>query len=527
MAEPVRKRSYVPWLIVALLGGVLLIGYRFFFTSDEAEGFTTEEVVRSEIVGSVSATGTLESITTVTVGSQVSGPVAEVLVDFNSPVTENQILAKINPAEFEARLDQMLAGLESAQADLQNAVASLSSADAAIAQARAQVTSAEANVEQARSGIKNAEAGVENAKASILRAQAEMDNALIQYQRSEKLYRRELIAESELDQARTTYRVQSAGYQTALAGKTQAEATVRQSRSGVLASRGDLEAAQTRLQAALAQRESAQAQIASAQARVSQAQANADQARVDLQRTVLRSPIDGIVIERKVDVGQTVAAAFQAPELFVIAEDLREMQVRVDVSEADIGRVKLGQPVTFTVDAYSDRDFEGKVTQVRSAPASETANAAASNVVVYGVLVSVVNDEQLLKPGLTATVSIETERIKDALLVPNAALRFVPDDSDLPEKEEKKSDESGDSKKKKPKKRSGEKKKKKEKTRGRRGAAWIEGEKYPEKIELTLGLSDENYTVVLEGNLKEGDQVITRKGEISSKKKRRRFRMRI
>lgn len=512
MSSEGKKRSYIWLLIAAVVGGVLLFGWHYFFRGDTETEFEREEVVRGEFVGKVSATGSLESITKVTVGSQVSGPVAEVLVDFNSHVKAGDVLAKIDPSEFEARLAQSLAGLESAQAGLQNAQATLSNAEAGIAQARAQVTSARANVEQSRSQVNNAEASVKNAEAAIARAQAEMDNALIQFQRSEKLYKRELIAASELDQARTTYRVQAAAYQTALAGKTQALAGVRQSGSQVDASKGDLKAAETRLQAALAQRESASAQIASAQAQVSQAHANAEQARVDLQRTIIRSPIDGIVIERKVDPGQTVAAAFQAPELFIIAEDLREMQVRVDVSEADIGRVKMSQPVSFTVDAYPDRQFEGKITQVRSAPTTTEQGAQSSNVVVYGVLVSVVNDDQSLKPGLTATVEIETERLPDSLMIANSALRFVPPEDMLPEEEKKDGKKSRGKRNKKDKDKKSDKSEedpKKKKKSGRRGSVWVEGAKGLEKRNITVGLSNDSKTLVLDGDLKEGEEVLT------------------
>lgn len=525
MSEP-RKKSWIPFLVIVVVVGAGLLGWKYFFGGDEKVEFEKEKVERGSVTAKVSATGTLESTTTVTVGSQVSGPVSEVLVDFNSPVKEGDVLARIDPSEFEARLAQTMAGLESAQAGLQNARASLANADAAIAQARAQVLTAQANVAQAKSQVASAEASVVTARAGVDRARAEMDNALIQFQRAEKLHKRELIAASELDQARTTYQVQAAAYTTALAGVDQAKASAQQSTAGVDAARSDLTAASTRLEAAQATRASAEAQVASATAQVSQSQASVEQARVDLTRTVIRSPIDGVVIERKIDAGQTVAAAFQAPELFIIARNLKRMQVRADVSEADIGRVSEGSTVSFTVDAYPDREFSGEVIQVRSAPAAGTGGTttSANNVVVYGVLVSAPNDDNLLKPGMTATVSIKADHVADALLIPNAALRFIPPNP--PEREEEKK------KKKRDKKKDGDEdgdkekdKDKKKETKGRKGTVWVIGADGPERRDLILGITDDEKTVVRDGELKEGDEVLVGI-EDDGDKKRRRFRLR-
>ncbi|MGE0491269.1 MAG: HlyD family secretion protein [Vulcanimicrobiota bacterium] len=503
------RRNFLPAiLLVLVLAG--LVGYwKWSHPSEEKVVFETEKVRRGDVTAVVSATGTLESDTTVTVGSQVSGPVQAVLVDFNTRVHRGDVLARIEPSEFEARLGQARAGLDSAQAGLQNARGSLANADAAIAEARAQIARSEANITEAKSNVDSAEAAVRNAGAGVTRARAEMENALLGFQRFEKLHQRELVAASELDQARTSYRVQSAAYETALAAKDQAVANHRQALARLQASRSELVAAGTRLEAAEAQRQSATAQVASAQAQVSQAEASNQQAAVDLERTTIRSPIDGVVIERKVDVGQTVAAAFQAPELFVIAGDLTNMQVRADVSEADIGRVDEGQKVNFSVDAYPDREFHGQVLQVRTAPGTKDEGSAgtSSNVVVYGVLVSAPNQDLLLKPGMTATVAVEAESVKDALLVPNGALRFIPPKP--PEREEE-----------------SDKKDHKKKVKGRRGTVWVQGPKGPERRDLVLGITDEEMTVVKDGEVTVDTEVLVGVKDDKKKKPGGGFRMR-
>lgn len=506
----------MPFLIAVLVIGGAVVWWQMSRGEKKEYVFETAEVKKGSVTATVLATGTLESTTTVTVGSQVSGPLEDVLVDFNSPVQRGDVLARIEPSEFEARLAQATAGLESARAGFLNAQASLSNADAAIAQARAEAESAKAALSQVRSQVDSAAAAVRNAGAGVERARAEKDNALVQFKRYEELHQRDLVAASELDQAQTTYRVQAAGYETALAAKDESVALHRQALARVEASESDLKAAQTRAQAALAQRQSAQAEVAAAQAAVSQAQASLEQAAVDLERTSIRSPIDGVVIDRKVEVGQTVAASFQAPELFVIAQDLRRMQVRADISESDIGRIDEGQKVTFTVDAYPEREFTGKIIQVRSAPQQGTeASATASNVVVYGVLVDAPNQDKLLKPGMTATVTIYAEQKENVLLVPNEALRFIPPE---PEDEE-------DAKKPGPEKTPGEGKPKPEKTRGLKGTVWVKTPAGAKRRDLTLGITDGKVTEVRGGELKEGETVLTGFEE-EPEKEERGFRMR-
>lgn len=488
---PPRRRSpWVLFLFLVLLVGVGLGAWKYFGQGAKKVELEEAKVQRGELTSLVSATGILEATKTVTVGSQVSGQVRSLLVDFNSPVKQGQTLLVLDPSEFEARLAQATASLESATAAEQNAVAQGMSAEAEVAQARAGVVTAQANLDQTLAQVKSAEASVANGEASVRRARAEMENALSESKRFEELRRRDLVAQSEADSKRTSWRVSEAAYETALAGRQEAAAQHRQALSRVEGSRSELHAAGTRLAAAQGRRSAAAAQVRAAQAQVRQASASVEQARVDLQRTVIRSPIDGVVIQRNVDVGLTVAAAFQAPELLKIAGDLHRMQVRADIAEADIGRVDLGDPVEFKVDAYPDRRFKGRITQVRPAPV-ESKTGTATNVVVYGVLVDAPNPELLLKPGMTATVEVSVEQRKDVLLVPNQALRFIPPDLEEEDQEPEK-----------------DRNARKRDRQGRPGTVWIPGpDGKPKKLDLRIGITDGERSEILDGDLKEGQVV--------------------
>lgn len=516
-----ERSSIWPKLIGALL--ILVVAwaaYTRFKGEDEGVSYETTEINRKTVEAYVAATGNIESTTTVTVGSQVSGPVSDVLVDFNSPVKKGQVLAEIDPSAFVAQLEARQASLQSAQAGLSSAQASLSGQDASVRQAEVDVTAATIRLKQAQGQVDASAAGVANAKATLESRKAERANALLAYQRSEDLVKRELVALSERDQARTNYLVASAGVETAGAAIEQAQAQLAQSQAAALSAQNDIKAAESRLSVARAQREVASAQVSSAQAAVAQAQAAVAQANVDLQRTTITSPIDGIVINKKVDVGQTVAAQFQAPELFVIARNLEKMQVKAEVSEADIGRVEAGAPVKFSVDAYPGKQFKGSVIQVRSAP--ETDDVTASKVVVYGVLVSADNPEQLLKPGMTATVEILAEKIENALVVPGQALRYVPTAAEEKAKGAKgKARGKGPSPSPSPK--SGKEKGQELEPGTRKGAVWVLEGAQPKRRDIVTGISVDDDVVVVSGDLKEGDKVIT--SESGGAKKRGRFRL--
>lgn len=291
--------------------------------SEAAEGvYRTTPVERGDIRVAISATGTLSAISTVTVGSQISGQVTDVLVDFNSQVKKGDVLARIDPSTYEAQIEQ----------------------------GTAQIASASASLAQARATLRNAE---------------------LDYQRKADLGKQKLVAQSDVDLARSAL-------------------------------------------------DQARAQVNSSQAQIRQQTASTQTTRVNLQRTVITSPVDGVVLTRTIEPGQTVAANFSAPELFTIAEDLSKMKIELAVDESDIGQVKVGQVVSFTADAFADRQFKGKVEQVRLA--ATTTN----NVVTYPVVVTVDNSDGTLLPGLTVNAEIEVSKRDKVLKVSNAALRYKP-----------------------------------------------------------------------------------------------------
>jgi HlyD family secretion protein len=317
------KRKIAIIITLALLTG-LSAGAFYSRKSAGEPAIATGSVTRGAIVNNISATGTLEAVTTVEVGSQASGIVESLGADFNAIVKKGQVLARLEPSLFRS----------------------------AVEQAQANLVRAEADEERLEVGL--ADAGVK-------------------LERARQLVERQLIPPTELDTASVN-------------------------------------------------RDSLQAQVRSAAAAVTQARASLHQAQVNLEKTVILSPIDGIVIARNVDVGQTVAASLQAPTLFLIAADLRAMQVSASIDESDVGQIEPGQHVTFTVDAYPDKPFTGTVAQVRLNP------TIASNVVTYAAMINAPNASLELKPGMTANVTVEVSRRDDVLRVPNAAIRFRPTD---------------------------------------------------------------------------------------------------
>jgi len=368
------------WRFLMILVGVAVVSALVFYAvyrqRQTPVQYLTARVERGRIAATVSATGTVNAVITVQVGSQVSGNIQKLFVDYNSPVTENQIIAQIDPASFETRVNQARAALASAQASVQVA--------------QATVENSKAGVETARANGESAKANIEKAKVAVAEAKRTLD-------RNKTLLRQALIAQSDLDAAQTAY--DSAMAQLQL-------------------SQAQYEAAMGQLKSATAQARLAEAQLVAANAQVEQAKAALQAAELDLAHTTIRSPVHGIVVSRNVDVGQTVAASLQAPTLFLIAQDLTRMQVDTNVSEADIGQVCEGQRATFTVDAYPDTTFSGHVVQVRHAP------IIVQNVVTYDAVVEVPNPDLKLKPGMTANVTFVIAERTDVLKVPNAALRF-------------------------------------------------------------------------------------------------------
>jgi len=382
-----RRRILLTSAVLLAATAALTAYYRN--AGDGAPDLTTAVVSRGDVVQSVKATGTLEAVTTVQVGSQVSGTIASLQADFNSQVKKGQVIARLEPSLFQAQVDQARATLVKLQADAQ-------------------------------------------------RAQVALQDAQVQQRRSETLGSQQLLPASELDTARVT--------------TAQADAALK-----------------------------------SAQAQVTQARASLSQAEVNLSHTTITAPIDGIVISRNVDVGQTVAASMQAPVLFTIAQDLRQMQVDASVDEADIGKIAPTQLVSFQVDAYPGKNFAGSVRQVRLAPVVD------QNVVSYVTVIDVPNPELQLKPGMTANVAITIAHADDVLKVPNAALRFRPDEATL--------QAHGQSAQARPGQAAG-------RTRGTR-QVWVMNGETLTPVTVQTSVNDGTTTAITGGSLQEGAHVVT------------------
>jgi HlyD family secretion protein len=373
---------------VLSLGVVVLVvaagvwGYLYVQSRGNAPQFRLARVERGPLTAAVSATGSLNAVITVQVGSQVSGQIKELFVDFNSAVKRNQLIARIDPETFQAKVNQAKAEVESA---------------------RATVLNQEAQVERARADVETARAALAEAKAQTARARVSVVDTKRDLGRKRELSRRELIALSDLDSAQAAYDSAEAALEAAKAKE-----------QSLLAAVGSAEA----------QRRVTEAQLAATRAQVAQKQAALRQAEVDLEHTSIRAPVDGVVVSRQVDVGQTVAASLQAPVLFTIAQDLTKMQVETSVDEADIGRVRLDGGASFTVDAFPGETFPGRIVQIRKAP------QVVQNVVTYTVVVAVDNADGRLIPGMTANVKLIVAEKPSVLRVPNAALRFRPAGAD-------------------------------------------------------------------------------------------------
>src|SRR5882724_11852236 len=377
-------KRVVSVVVVAVLVGAAVWGYFYAQSRGNVPKYRLVRVERGPLTAAVSATGNLNAVITVQVGSQVSGQIKELLVDFNSIVKKDQVIARIDPDIFLAKVNQAKADVESA---------------------RATVLNQEAQVERARADVENARAALAESKAQTAKAQVAVVDAKRDFDRKTELFARKLIARSDLDSSQ-------AGHDSAIAQ--------------VDAAKAHDQALGSAIQSATAQLRVVQAMLVSARAQVDQKTAALKQAQVDLDHTTILAPVNGVVVSRQVDVGQTVAASLQAPVLFTIAQDLTKMQVETSVDEADIGRLKLEDRATFTVDAFPGETFAGMVTQIRKAP------QVVQNVVTYTVIVGVENPSGKLMPGMTANVKLVVAQKPSALKVPNAALRFRPAGVDAP-----------------------------------------------------------------------------------------------
>lgn len=364
----IKKR----YIAIGLTAAALAAGITTAIILKHQVHYETKPLSRCTITEIVEASGTINPVNTVSVGSTVSGLIKEIYADFNSEVKKGQLLAQIDPANFEATVQQNQAQIANAQANL-----------------------------------------------TKLQATTEYDRKM--YERYKNLYAKNFIPRSELDQMESTYK-------------------------------SDL------------------AQINAARAQISQFQASLKTAMTNLGYTKIIAPVDGTVIARKIDLGQPVAASFQAPELFTIAQDLTKMQIEVNVSEADIGKVDEGQDVTYTLDGYADSVFEGKVTQVRL----ESTNT--NNVVTYSVIVDVENNDLKLKPGMTANVSIITNKSENVLCAPNIALKFTPETDG---------------------------------TKYKNQGIWVLENKKPTRHDIQTGASDDNFTEIRSNEIAENANLIT------------------
>jgi HlyD family secretion protein len=372
------RRRRIAVSVLVILGVIALASRTFVAKESPRARYRTEAVSRGPLVASVTATGTVNPVTTVQVGTYVSGPVQAIDVDFNSRVTRGQRVAKIDPRPFELR-------------------------------------------------VRQAEAALANARARLTKARADLNYKTRNLARNRRLASEGIVSEDTID-------------------------TIE---SGL---------------------EQARADFTLQRAEVRQAEALLEEARVNLGYTDIVSPVDGVVVSRNIDVGQTVAASFQTPVLFLIAEDLTKMQVNANVSESDIGAVREGQATTFNVDAYPDRMFSGTVVQVRNAPLN------VQNVITYDVVIAADNADLALRPGMTANVEIVTGRRDHALRVPTAALRFRPPADEIDAAV----------------------------AAPANGGArvWRLADGRPSPITVEVGLADESYTEVLSSQLTEGDRVI-------------------
>lgn len=349
------------------------------WNSAPAEGaYRLAKADNGEVVATVSATGAINPVTTVIVGSQLSGQVVEILADYNSQVRADQVVARLNS-------DQIRAKLDAARADLE--------------QMRANKLVQEGMIEKVKADTDKAGAAQMDAEAQVARNEALLADSEKIFQRQSELRSRGFSAEQTFDTARTARDAQQAALNSA-------RAQVNSAKAAILGLAADLQVAK--------------ANVAAVTAQIAQRQAAVRQIEVDLRNTDIKSPVNGVVVQRNVELGATVAASLTAPILFLIADDLRRMEIAANIDETDVGRIKPNQRVTFTVTAYPGRTFEGSVKQVR------LGSTTVQNVVIYTTIVSIENPRLELLPGMTANLRIETDRRENVVRIPNAALRWRP-----------------------------------------------------------------------------------------------------
>jgi HlyD family secretion protein len=412
-------------LVVVVLGTWAVLG------RESTAEFRTETVSKGDINVTVSATGNPNAVVTVQVGSQVSGTILALYADFNTKVSKGELIARIDPAPFQAKVDQAQANLDAA---------------------RASVANAEAVVQQSLANIQAATSALAAARSNVTKAQAIADDAKVKVDRRAIMVSKGADALEDLETAQTAYKSAVADHDALLDQQHASEDSVK---------------------VAQAQSNVANSLVSANQAQVKEFAAALRSAQLDLEHTSIKAPVDGVVVSRNVDVGQTVAASLAAPTLFLIAQDLTKMQVDTNVSEADVGRVRVGQTATFTVDAYPGQVFSGSVTSIRKAPIN------LQNVITYDAVIGVSNPDLRLFPGMTANVKILVNSLEGVLKVPNAALRY--------------------------------------RSTAEKKRVWIlDKPNKPRPVSVTTGETDGTSTQIRQGDLKTGDRVIVASSEKES-----------
>ncbi len=417
---PASKMGYRWNRWAAALSFVALVGaglglWRFMAAAKPAQ-YATAQVAKQTITRTISATGTLQAVTTVQVGTETSGTVSQLYADFNSQVKKDQVIARLDDSQFLAQLQQ----------------------------ANATYLSSQAAVQAAQNNVTSADAAVQSAQANVDRMHAALVDAQTSYERTRQLVEAKVEAVMTLQTADSTKAQAAAAEQQAIAQLNQAKAQAQGSRS----------------------------QVAQAQAQAAQAKAAVNLAQVNVDHTIIKAPIDGVVVARNVDVGQTVAASLQAPTIFLIANDLTQMQVLANIDEADVGQLRQGSTVNFTVDAYPKDVFHGIVSQIRLSPQT------VQNVVTYTAVIDVRNSDLKLMPGMTANVTVTVGQRENVTAIPNQALRFHPDQTPAPASQKRNAT-----------------------------VVWKVVNGQLQSVPVRLGMSDGIYSEVVSGDLTAGDKI--------------------
>ena len=432
------KRTLLAAAGLIVLGGAVASLYVWNLPRTE---YVTARVDRGDIDSTVATTGNLNAVNTVQVGSQVSGNITALYADFNTKVKKGQLVALIDPAPFQAAVDQAKATLNSV---------------------KAAVLTAQATVAKSKSDLASAVANVASQKANAVKAQSVVDLAKVEVDRRIILIKQNATSQEDYDTAKATY--------------DQALASVDAAKAAISAAEASAESAQKEVDVANAQLQQAEATVQEDTAALAQTQLNLDHTRII-------APVDGTVESRNMDVGQTVAASFQAPVIFLIARDLTKMQVDTNVGEADVSSIRLDQQANFTVDAYPGQIFSGKVWQIRQAPIN------VQNVITYDVVVAVSNPDLKLFPGMTANVTVLTSHASNALRIPKAALRFHLRAAPGASAKSAGAPIAGQA-------------------QPTQTMYVLDDRAQPKPVRVRLGISDSNYVQVLDNALREGQEIV-------------------